>query len=91
MSSALTSPKTWGVAVDEFLTDVVAHIVEIERTVFTLDLRMEHYLEKQVAKLLAKHFGAVLVDALAHFICFLYEVCADTFMGLYLVPGAAVF
>lgn len=52
---------------------------------------MEHYLEKQVAKLLAKHFGAVLVDALAHFICFLYEVCADTFMGLYLVPGAAVF
>ena len=91
---AVVSPdfsENMGVAVYQLLADIISHIVEIERSVFTLDLRMEYYLEQQVAELLAKHFGAVLVDALTYLVGFLDEVGANALMGLDLIPGAAVF
>ena len=79
------------VTINQLLADIIAHIVEIERSVFTFDLRMEYYLEQQVAKLFAKHFGAVLVDALTYLVGFLDKIGANTLVSLNLVPGAAVF
>ena len=79
------------VTINQLLADIIAHIVEIERSVFTLDLRMEYYLEQQVAKLFAKHFGAVLVDALTYLVGFLDKIGANTLVSLNLVPGAAIF
>ena len=46
------------VTINQLLADIIAHIVEIERSVFTLDLRMEYYLEQQVAKLFAALYSA---------------------------------
>ncbi len=78
-------------SVNQFLTYVVANIVEVEIALLGLDLRMEHHLHKQVAQLLAEHFGTVCIYPLANLVSFFDKIGAYAFMRLHLIPRAAVF
>ena len=79
------------VPVNQLLADVVANIVKVEISLFGLYLRMENHLHKQIAQLLAEHFGAVRVNALADLVCLLDKIGANAFVRLHLIPRAAVF
>ena len=77
------------VPVHKLLHYARGNVPYIEVVLFTFYLRMEHHLQKHVAKLLAQRAHIVAVDGVYHLVAFFYERRFNAFVCLLPVPRAA--
>jgi hypothetical protein len=80
-----------GMAGDEFIHLALTDGVKIESPAFGSHLRMEDYLEEQVAQLFNHFMIVVSFDSIDEFIGFFDAIEANAFVVLFQVPGAAAF
>ena len=75
---------------DQLFAVFIGNIVDIENALFPFDLSVENHLHQNIAKLLTKHIGIVLVDRFNRFICLLDEIFLNALVSLLDVPRTAV-
>jgi hypothetical protein len=78
------------VARDEFLSEVLHHLLNIERARFAGDLTVHQHLQQQVAEFLAQFGGVGAVDGFQRLVGFLQQVGLEALVGLLAIPWAAV-
>ena len=74
---------------DHLFADAVGHCIQVEPARVLGQGGMEHHLQQHVAQFFAQQGVILAVDGLQHLAAFLRQTAAQTFVGLYGVPGAA--
>ena len=77
-----------GVAEDEFVAQLVAHIGNVELSLLTSYLGIEHHVEEHIAQFLAYLMCVVLDEGITQFKGLFYSIGAQTFKRLLAVPRA---
>src|SRR5277367_6237220 len=75
--------------IDELVRKPVQYLVDRERALIFCHLRIEQYLEQQIAKLTGQFIPVAIVDSFQNFVGFLDGVRLDGVEGLLAVPRAS--
>ena len=77
-----------GMAIDELVAEIVAHIGKVELTLLLAHLGVENDVEQQVAQLLADALHIFVCDGVDQLKALLDGVAAEALEGLLPIPGA---
>jgi len=82
--------KNVGMPANHLGVDALNDVADIESAGARGKLGMKYDLEQQVAHLLGKFVGVTRLQRIENFVGFLNEIGAESFVGLFAVPGATV-
>ena len=77
-------------AADQFLTDLIQHILQLEQPFLPGDLSMEDHLHHHIPQFLPKVRCVLMVDGVHRLIDLFEKIVPDAFVGLFPVPGTTL-